>query len=63
MRNYLKNYSGYFLIMGIVLLLMFFFGLTPSRFRNAPTFIRIGFPVVFIFLGYLGIKYKKQDSE
>ena len=63
MRNYLKNYSGYFLIMGIVLLLMFFFGFTPHRFRSAPIFIRLGFPIVFIILGYLGIKYKKQDSE
>ena len=63
MRNYLKNYSGYFLIMGIILMLMYFFGLTPLRFRNAPVFIRIGLPIIFIFLGYLGMKYKKQDSE
>lgn len=62
MRNYLKNYSSYFLILGIVLLLMFFFGFTPWRFRNVPTFIRIGLPIIFIFLGYLGLKYKKQDS-
>ncbi len=63
MRNYLKNYSGYFLIMGIVLLLMYFFGVTPSRFRNAPLLVRVGFPIVFIILGYLGKKYKKQDNE
>lgn len=49
--------------MGIVLLLMYFFGFTPWRFRNAPILIRIGLPVVFIILGYLGIRYKNQDVE
>jgi hypothetical protein len=63
MRNYLKNYSSYFLTLGIILLLMFFFGFTPWRFRNAPTIIRLGLPIVFIILGYLGSKYKKQDTQ
>ena len=62
MKNYFIKYSNYFIVIGLVLLVMYFFGIVPGRFENSPDLLRWLFPTIFLLVGIAG-KFINTDSE
>ena len=62
MKNYFIKYSNYFIVIGAILLVMYFLDIVPWKFRNAPELLRWFLPLIFLFVGIAG-KLSKSDSE
>jgi hypothetical protein len=60
MKNYFVKYSNYFILIGIVLIAMYFLDIVPWRFRNAPDSIRLSVPLIFLTVGLIS---KLIDTE
>jgi hypothetical protein len=60
MKNYFVKYSNYFILIGIILMTMYFLDIVPWRFRNAPDSIRLSVPLIFLTVGLIS---KLIDTE
>jgi hypothetical protein len=63
MNNYLKKYSNYFLVLGVLLLAMYFLDVVPYRLRNAPASLRLFGPIIFIIVGFIGKFLENEKSN
>ena len=63
MKNYFIKYANQFIFIGLVLLAMYYFDLTPHKLRNAPDELRLGGPIVFIIIGVLSKFIRKEESQ
>jgi hypothetical protein len=63
MKSYFIKYSSYFILIGSILLLMYFLDIVPNRLRRASDTQRLFFPFIFVILGLIGKLLSKENSN
>lgn len=64
MKNYFEKYANYFIIIGVVFLVMYIFGYVPYKLRNSPDLYRWLFPLIFLIIGLVSkINHTESKGE
>jgi hypothetical protein len=61
MKDYLIKYSGYFFILGIIIVGMRIFGIEHRRLDALPVWGQYAFGVIFFLVGLYGKKLKTEE--
>lgn len=63
MKAYFSKYANYFIILGGILLIMYFNGYVPLKFKNSPELFRWLFPSIFLLVGVFSKFIDKEALE